>query len=56
MHPKNEGLTVGELCITIAAIIIVFLIWSSFSKNEEEKKTSLSSFSTYSLNVISKTI
>ncbi len=36
MIPNNEGLTVGELTITIGALIIAFLVWSGISKKHDQ--------------------
>ena len=41
MHFKNDGLTVGELSITIAALIIIFFTWTSISKNEGNQDVSI---------------
>ena len=35
MDSKESGLTVGELTMTIGALIIAALIWSSFGKKQE---------------------
>ena len=40
MHSTDDGLTVGELTMTISALIIVGLVWSTFS----QKKNSDQSF------------
>jgi uncharacterized membrane protein YczE len=40
MHLKNDGLTVGELSITIAAFIVVGLIWTNLSKDKENQEVS----------------
>ncbi len=34
MHLKNDGLTVGELSITIAVLIIIGFIWTNLSKDK----------------------
>ncbi len=34
MQPKNQGLTVGELTISIAVLLLVFFIWSNLSKRQ----------------------
>tara|TARA_Y100001968_G_C19063978_1_gene575118 strand:- start:109 stop:270 length:162 start_codon:yes stop_codon:yes gene_type:complete len=39
MNPNNEGLTVGELTMTLGIIIIAFLIWSGISKKEDSKNS-----------------
>ncbi len=41
MHLKNDGLTVGELSITIAALIIVGFIWTSLTKDKETQEISI---------------
>ena len=41
MHLKNDGLTVGELSITIAALIIIGFIWTNITKDNEGKEVSL---------------
>ena len=41
MHLKNDGLTVGELSITIAALIIVGLIWTNLSKDKGNQEVSV---------------
>ncbi len=41
MHLKNDGLTVGELSITIAALIIVGFIWTSLTKDKENQEISI---------------
>ncbi len=48
MNSKESGLTVGELTMTIAAIIIAALIWSSFDKKQDSNK-SLNNNQTYSI-------
>ena len=40
MHLKNDGLTVGELSITIAALIIIGFIWTNLSKDKENQEVS----------------
>ncbi len=35
MPSKDQGLTVGELTIAIAILIIAGLIWSNIRKNDE---------------------
>tara|TARA_Y100001968_G_scaffold292816_2_gene298329 strand:+ start:19371 stop:19529 length:159 start_codon:yes stop_codon:yes gene_type:complete len=37
MNSNNEGLTVGELSMAIAGLIIIFLIWSGISKKNDSK-------------------
>ena len=41
MHFKNDGLTVGELSITIAVLIIIGLIWTNLSKDKGNKEVSI---------------
>ena len=41
MHLKNDGLTVGELSITIAALIIIGFIWTNLTKEKENKEVSI---------------
>ena len=46
MKSRNDGLTVGELTMTVAALIIVCLAWTTFTKKDssmnkfDEEKTS----------------
>jgi hypothetical protein len=41
MHLKNDGLTVGELSITIAALIIIGFIWTNLTKEKGNKEVSM---------------
>ena len=41
MHLKNDGLTVGELSITIAVLIIVGLTWANLSKDKGNQEVSM---------------
>ena len=41
MDFKNDGLTVGELSITIAALIIIGFIWTNLSKDKENQEISM---------------
>ena len=41
MHLKNDGLTVGELSITIAALIIIGFIWTNLTKEKGSQETSM---------------
>ena len=41
MHLKNDGLTVGELSITIAALIIVGFIWTNLTKDKGNQEVSI---------------
>ena len=40
MHLKNDGLTVGELSITIAALIIIGFIWTNLTKEKGNQEVS----------------
>ena len=41
MNFKNDGLTVGELSITIASLIIIVFIWTAFTKDKGEQEVSM---------------
>ena len=41
MHLKNDGLTVGELSITITTLIIIVFIWTSLTKDKENQEVSM---------------
>ena len=41
MHFKNDGLTVGELSITIAVLIIIGFTWTNLSKDKGNKEISM---------------
>ena len=41
MHLKNDGLTVGELSITIAALIIIGFIWTNLTKDKGDQAVSM---------------
>ena len=41
MHFKNDGLTVGELSITIAVLIIIGFIWTNLTKEKEDQEVSM---------------
>ena len=41
MHFKNDGLTVGELSITIAALIIIGFIWTNLAKERGNQEASM---------------
>ena len=41
MHLKNDGLTVGELSITIAALIIIGFIWTNLNKEKGNQEVSV---------------
>ena len=41
MHLKNDGLTVGELSITISVLIIIGFIWTNLTKEKGNKEVSL---------------
>ena len=38
---KNDGLTVGELSITIAAFIIIGFIWTNLTKDKGNQEVSI---------------
>ena len=40
MNLKNDGLTVGELSITIAALIIIGFIWTNLTKEKGNQEVS----------------
>ena len=39
MNSQNQGLTVGELTITVGIIIIAVLIWSNLAKRQTQKQS-----------------
>ncbi len=41
MHLKNDGLTVGELSITIATLILIGFIWTNLTKDKGNKEVSI---------------
>ena len=41
MHLKNDGLTVGELSITIAVLIIIGFIWTNLTKEKGNQEVSM---------------
>ena len=41
MNPKNDGLTLGELSITIAVLIIVGFIWTNLTKDKGGQEASI---------------
>ena len=41
MKFKNDGLTVGELTITIAGLIIIGFIWTNLSKDKGNQEVSI---------------
>ena len=41
MNFKNDGLTVGELSITIASLIIVGFIWTNLTKEKRNQDVSM---------------
>ncbi len=41
MHLQNDGLTVGELSITIAALIIIGFTWTNLTKERGNEKVSM---------------
>ena len=42
MNLKNDGLTVGELSITIALLIIIGFIWTNLNKDKGNQEVSMS--------------
>ena len=41
MALKNDGLTVGELSITIATLIIIGFIWTNLTKDKGNQEVSM---------------
>ena len=41
MRLKNDGLTVGELSVTVAALIIIGFIWTNLSKDKGSQEVSI---------------
>ena len=41
MNLKNDGLTVGELSITIAVLIIIGFIWTNLTKEKGNQEVSM---------------
>ena len=41
MNFKNDGLTVGELSITIAVLIIIGFIWTNLTKEKGNQEVSM---------------
>ena len=41
MNFKNNGLTVGELSITIATLIIIAFLWTSLTKEKGNQEVSM---------------
>ena len=41
MHLKNDGLTVGELSITIAVLIIIGFMWTNLTKDKGNQEASI---------------
>jgi len=41
MHLKNDGLTVGELSITIAVLIIIGFMWTNLNKERGNQEVSM---------------
>ena len=41
MNFKNDGLTVGELTITIGILFLVFITWSAIGKRKNPNQTQL---------------
>ena len=50
MNSKNDGLTVGELSIAIATLIIVGFIWTNLTRENGREEVSMISSSTSQLN------
>ncbi len=38
MNSRDQGLTVGELTIAIAALLITLIAWSSFTRKNDSSK------------------
>ena len=41
MNSKNDGLTVGELSIAIASLIIIGFIWTNITKEKRNQEVSI---------------
>ena len=41
MNFTNDGLTVGELSIAIATIVIIGFIWTNLTKDNREREVSM---------------
>tara|TARA_B100001029_G_C14625488_1_gene216342 strand:- start:57 stop:224 length:168 start_codon:yes stop_codon:yes gene_type:complete len=41
MNLKNDGLTVGELSIAIATLIIIGFVWTNLAKDKDSQKISI---------------
>ena len=41
MHFKNDGLTVGELSITIAVLILIGFTWANLTKEKGNQEVSM---------------
>ena len=41
MHLKNDGLTVGELSIAIAGLIIIGFIWTSLTRDKGDQDVTM---------------
>ena len=41
MNLKNDGLTVGELSITIAILLIIGFIWTNLTKDKGSREVSM---------------
>ena len=41
MNSKNDGLTVGELSIAIATLIVIGFIWTNLSKEKGDEEISM---------------
>tara|TARA_Y100001968_G_scaffold164787_1_gene150835 strand:+ start:892 stop:1056 length:165 start_codon:yes stop_codon:yes gene_type:complete len=43
MSIRNQGLTVGELTMAIAVLILISLVWSGIANNRDKDKNSFKS-------------
>ena len=41
MNFKNDGLTVGELSMALASLIIIGFIWTNFTKDKNNQEVSM---------------
>ena len=41
MHLKNDGLTVGELSVTIAVLIIIGFLWTNLTKDKGNQEVTI---------------
>ena len=49
MNLKNDGLTVGELSIAIATLMIIGFIWTNLNKDNNSQEVSMAFSSTSEL-------